>query len=195
MMESRAEGLDILYRTHQIFCGIRGKDIVLLSNNPPGRTDTETFISVPIEDPEVQLIHSHEWQHIFFKSNLRARSAFAESYSESLKKRLPSLHQGAMENFIHLLVNGLDDIRVCSLWELIYPHSAFEVQERWKRIILGSGRYQQDIIMFLMGLGLGLDAQMDRSEWMRYKNVIKDAVEKVIRRGFPTCLLSARWET
>ena len=185
--------VDILHRTHQIFVGIKGKDIILLSADPPGRTDTETFISIPIEDPEADKIHKHEWQHIFFKSNLRARAAFAESYSESLKKRLPTMHQKGMEDFIHLLVNGLDDIRVCSLWELIYPHSASEVQERWKRIILGSGRYQHDIVMYLMGLGLGLEAQMDRSEWTRYRSVLKDAVEKVIRRGFPTCLLSARW--
>jgi hypothetical protein len=185
--------VDIIHRTHQIFVGIKGKDIVLLAADPPGRTDTETFVSIPIEDPEADKIHKHEWMHIFFKSNLRARSAFAESYSESLKKRLPTLHQKGMEDFIHLLVNGLDDVRVCSLWELIYPHSAFEVQERWRRIILGSGRYQQDIIMYLMGLGLGLDGRMDRSEWMRYKSVLKDAVEKVIRRGFPTCLLAARW--
>ena len=34
---------------------------------------------------------------------------------------------------------------------------------------------------------------MDRSEWVRYRSTLKDAVEKVIRRGFPTCLLSARW--
>lgn len=185
--------VDIVHRTHQIFCGIKGKDIVLLHDNPPGRTDTETFISLPIEDPEAELILAHEWQHIFFKSNLRARSAFAEAYSENLAKRLPTVNQRAMEDFIHLLVNGLDDIRVCSLWELIYPHSADQVQKRWKRIIVGSGRYQHDLVMYLMGLGLGLEVSMDRSEWTRYRGTLKDAVEKVIRRGFPTCLLAARW--
>ena len=187
------EMVDIIHRTHQIFVGIKGKDIVLLSDNPPGRTDTETFISIPIEDPEADRIHKHEWQHIFFKSNLRARSLFAEEYSESLLRRIPTLDKHAMIEFIHLLVNGLDDIRVCSLWELIYPHSADQIQERWRRIITGSGRYQHDIVMYLMGLGLGLETTMDRSEWTRYRSVLKDAVNKVIRRGFPTCLLSARW--
>jgi hypothetical protein len=187
------EMIDLIHRTHQIFCGIKGKDILLLSSDPPGRTDTETFISIPLEDPEADKIHKHEWQHIFFKSNLRAREAFADSYSDSLKKRLPTMDQMAMKDFIHILVNGLDDIRVCSLWELIYPHSAEEVQNRWRRIIVTSGRYQQDIVMFMMGLGLGIETSMHRSEWTRYRGVLKDSVEKVIRRGFPTCLLSARW--
>lgn len=185
--------VELLYRTHQIFCGIMGKDIALLTDNPPGRTDTETFISIPIEDPEADKIHKHEWQHIFFKSNLRARAAFVDAYVETLKKRFPALEERSMSDFLHVLVNGLDDIRVCSLWEPIYPHSADEVQKRWKRIIIGSGRYQHDLVMYLMGLGLGIEASMDRSEWVRYRSVLKDAVEKVIRRGFPTCLLAARW--
>lgn len=185
--------VELLYRTHQIFCGIRGKDIALLTDNPPGRTDTETFISIPIEDPEADKIHKHEWQHIFFKSNLRARAAFVDEYVGTLKKRFPTLDERSMSDFLHVLVNGLDDIRVCSLWELIYPHSADEVQKRWKRIIIGSGRYQQDLVMYLMGLGLGIESSMDRSEWVRYRSVLKDAVDKVIRHGFPTCLLAARW--
>lgn len=191
--QKHKEMLELVHRTHQIFCGIKGKDILLLSADPPGRTDVETFISLPMEDPEADKIHKHEWQHIFFKSNLRARESFADSYSDALKKRLPMLDQMAMKDFIHMLVNGLDDIRVCSLWELIYPYSADEVQKRWCRIIVSSGRYQQDLVMYLMGLGLGLDQSMHRSEWIRYKSVLKDSVEKVIRRGFPTCLLAARW--
>ena len=193
MIQTHQQMVDIVQRTHQIFTGIKGKDIILLHDNPPGRTDVETFISIPIEDPESELILAHEWQHIFFKSNLRARSLFAESYTENLKKRIPTLIERSMEEYIHMLVNGLDDIRVCSLWELVYPHSAEKIQDRWRRIIMGSGRFQHDLILYLMGLGLGLEREMVRSEWTRYKSVLLDAVTKVIRRGFPTCLLSARW--
>jgi hypothetical protein len=192
-MPDRQQTIDIISRTHQIFCGLRGKDLTLLYDNPPGRTDTETFISIPIEDPEAELILAHEWQHIVFKSNIRARTQFSDSYAAALKARLPDLNELMMGEFIHLLVNGLDDLRVCSLWKLIYPHSAGAIQDRWRRIILDSGRYQHDIIMFLMGLALGLEDKMNRSEWMRYKGTLKDAVSKVILRGFPTCLLAARW--
>lgn len=185
--------VDLIHRTHQIYTGIRGADIVLIKDNPPGRTDTETFVSIPIEDPEADLIHKHEWQHIFFKSNLRARAAFAEAYSTYIKSRVHTADRKALEDFIHLLVNGLDDLRVCSLWRLIYPHSADAIEQRWRTVILGTARYQSDIIMFMMGLGLGIESQMGRSEWMRYKHVLKTAVGQVLGMGFPTCLLAARW--
>ena len=193
--DSRQEAIDLLRRTHQIFCGIKGKDIALIPSNPPGRTDCESFISLPIEDPEAKLIHAHEWQHIFFHSNMRARQAFVDAYVGQLKQRVPNeeLWKNNVADFIHLFINALDDIRVCSLWELIYPLSAESVQDRWRYIISNSGRYKRDIVMLMMALGLGLrKPTLERSEWDRYESLLLDASQKVARRGFLTCLLAAR---
>ena len=195
-MNAREEELDLLRRTHQIWCGIKGVDIALISANPPGRTDCETFISIPLEDPEVRLIHSHEWQHILFKSNLRARQAFIDAYSEQLRSRVccsESALDGGLEEFLHFFINALDDLRVSSLWELIYPKSAEDIQERWRRIIATTKRYKKDIVLYTMGLGLGLRfPDEEHLDWRRYESVLLDATQKVLRRGFPSCLLAAR---
>jgi hypothetical protein len=193
--ELRQQALDILRRTHHIFCGIKGKDIALIAANPPGRTDCESFISLPIEDPEADIIHKHEWQHIFFKSNMRARQAFVEAYMQQLLQRMPSyeLRSYDVASFLHFFINALDDLRVCSLWELIYPGSAREIQERWRSIILQTKRYKKDIVLYTMGLGLGLRfPDEERVDWRRYESLLLDATQKVMGRGFPSCLIAAR---
>ena len=193
-MENRQEQINILERTHKIWCGIKSMDITLIYADPPGRTDCEAFVSIPIEDPDAAIIHVHEWQHIFFRSNLRARVAFVTGYLEQLQKRMPDIQEvvPSISDFIHLFVNALDDLRVSSLWELLYPKSAEDVQDRWRRIILRTGRYRKDVILYMMGLGLGLQFFESGLEWQRYEEMLLDAAQKVMRRGFPACLIAAR---
>lgn len=200
--EKRLEEIDLIRRRHQIYMGIAGKDIDLMNADPPGRTDCENFIAIPIEDPEAALIHQHEWQHIFFKSDLRARAAFVESYLQRIETQHPGIFGSSspsrlsrqdVENFLCVFINGMDDIRVCSLWEDPYPQSAEDIQTRWKRILLTTKRYEKDITMFMMALGLGLEGQLSQSTWMRYKAVLLDGMEKVKKKAFPACLLAARW--
>jgi hypothetical protein len=191
-MNAREEVLDLLRRTHQIWNGIRGSDIALLSTNPPGRTDCETFIAVPIEDPEARLILAHEWQHILFKSNLRARESFVNAYAVQLRERIRAPAQG-LEDFLHFFINALDDVRVSSLWELIYPQSAEDIQNRWRRIIDTTKRYRKDLVLYTMALGLGMRFPPEENlEWDRYESLLLDTTQKVLRRGFPACLLAAR---
>lgn len=193
--DQHQEALDLLKRTHQIFCGIKGKDITLIPANPPGCTDCESFISLPIEDPEADIIHKHEWSHIFFKSNLRARQSFVDAYVAQLKTRIRGSEQWQNDicNFVHLFINALDDLRVCSLWERIYPHSADRIRERWRTIIASSKRYKKDIVMLLMALGVGLgDDVLEHGEWDCYKPLLARAAGDVMGRGFPSCLVTAR---
>lgn len=191
--EEHQQALLILKRTHQIYCGLKGVDIALIYSNPPGRTDCETFIALPPEDPDAGIIHKHEWSHIFFKSNLRARQFFVEDYVSELKTRILSeeLWSTDVANFVHLLINALDDLRVASLWGLIYPSSAEAIKRRWAHIISSSGRYRRDMVMYLLALGLGIpDLQM--SDWNRYSALLTDAAAKVAGRGFQACLVIAK---
>ena len=80
-VDTHGEMLDLLRRRHEIYFGILNKDINLVAGAPPGVTDCETYIRVPFEDPEVALTHRHEWQHLFFKTNLRARALFVDRYT------------------------------------------------------------------------------------------------------------------
>lgn len=201
--------LDLIHRRHHIYNGIAGKELRLLSAMPPGRTDCDSYIAIPMEDEESGLIHQHEWQHIFFKSDLRARKLFVDEYLKRIESTTPNVFRpplshgdprplwGEVENFLFHFINCLDDLRVCSLWEDPYPQSAEDIQLRWKRILIGSKRYQQDITMYMMALGLGLkhgvDGQLGPSEWKRYEKILIDGTEKVKKVAFPACLIAARW--
>jgi hypothetical protein len=189
MHSEHKERLELVRRTHEIYCGIKGKDITLITTDPPGKTDCETYIGLPMEDPDVHLIHKHEWQHIFFKTNLRAREAFVAKYVESLNGRMGgNTNMDELERFIHLLANALDDIRCCSLWELIYPYSADEIVQRWRRMLRGYHN-KQDFISFVMATALGVPFA---TNWEMLRPEIEKAVGMVRRTGYGAVLLATR---
>jgi hypothetical protein len=192
-----AEMLDIIKRTHGIFVGIKGLDISLISADPPGRTDTETFIAIPLEDPQCDLVHKHEWQHIFFKTDLRARAEFAKKYTDKILIGInPVMHtdwRPRIDVFIHSFCNAIDDLRVASLWHKIYPYSAAQIEERWQRILIESERFREDIVMYTMarGLGIGLN-KVSHSRWAKWDDVISENALMVRGKGFPAVLIAAR---
>jgi hypothetical protein len=195
---SHKEVLDLVRQTHEIFVGLKGKDICLISSDPPGRTDCESFIGLPLEDPDVDLIHKHEWMHIFFKTNLRARSLFVTQYTDRLAQTtqvsgLDAEYGGwrdQTENFLHTLANALDDLRVSSLWFRIYPYSAEKVRERWRRMLATHSFAADDLISYLMMLGLGMAPK--RSIWEKHEAVLREACTLVEGAGFPAVLVATR---
>lgn len=195
--EDREQKLDLLKRTHEIFVGLHGKEISLTSCSPPGRTDTETFVAIPLDDPECDLVHKHEWQHIFFKTNLRARAVFVDQYSAMVLAGVPVRKQGALkpqlEGFLNSFCNGVDDIRVASLWHKIYPQSAEDIEERWKRVIREYRIAGNDITFYVMGVALGLtDAELGSTKWVRWRSLIEAQMATVKGSGFPSVLIAAR---
>lgn len=206
--QKKLEEIDLIQRRHRIYSGLVDKEIELKAAMPPGRTDCESYIAIPVEDDDAALVHQHEWQHIFFKSDLRARAAFVEEYLKRLENTRPGIfgkplaHRNGqvlrpeVEDFLYAFINGLDDLRVCSLWEDPYPQSAEDIQNRWRRILIMSKKYANDITMYMMALGLGLKhegGQLGSSIWRRYQKVLLDGVEKVRKKAFPACLIAARW--
>lgn len=194
---AREERTEMIRRTHGIFVGIHGKEIALTTCNPPGRTDVETFIAIPIEDPRADLVHKHEWQHILFRTDLRARAGFVDKYAERLLIGIPPSSQDQLRSklviFLHAFCNGLDDLRVASLWHRVYPHSAEEIEDRWRAILYGTPTMKNDIIFYMMAKGLGLGQyEIGTSPWDKYGQLFIDNTAKVKGMGFPAVLVTAR---
>ena len=189
------QALDLVRQTHAIFVGLKGKDICLIGSDPPGKTDCETFIGLPLEDPDVDLIHKHEWMHIFFKTNLHARTLFVTQYTERLAHLTGTSDQDKQwrdqtEKFLHTLANALDDLRVSSLWYRIYPYSAEKVRERWRRMLTGHATLADDLIGYIMMLGLGMAPR--RSIWEKHEATFREACTLVEGSGFPAVLVATR---
>jgi len=182
------ERVDITRKVHKIFCGLTGKDIALFSADPPGRTDTATYLSVPIEDPEVDVIHRHEWTHILFGTDLHARAHFVDLYLEERKlKGLTATN--VQEDFIDILANALDDVRVLSLQETVYPGSAERLRNRWKRLLLSGTK--GNLTMRVIGLGIEMP-EPPGINWERFDPAIERAVTLVQRAGYPSVLVATR---
>jgi hypothetical protein len=191
----RKERITLVKRTHDIFCGIYGKEIRLVGGDNPGHTDAESFVSVPLEDDQSDLIHKHEWQHLFMGSDLRAREKFVKEYAAQIRQGAPTIHQGQLETFLHYFVNGLDDLRVNDLWKKPYPQSAEDIEKRWAHIILAYGGYQQDLIMYSMAVGLGLKVghQLLPSKWDPYLGVIEEGLTLVYGFGGVAPMVAAKF--
>jgi hypothetical protein len=192
--EKRRERLNLMRRTHDIFVGLSGKSIKLIAGNPPGHTDTETFISVPVEDDQVDLIHKHEWQHIFMGSDLRAREEFVKQYADKVLLSTPNVERMQLEIFLHMFVNILDDLRVNDLWKRPYPQSAEDIEERWRGIILQHKGYQQDLLMYSMAVGLGLkdSGQLIPSVWDKHLPLIREGISKIWGHGAPAPMIAVK---
>lgn len=195
-IDEHKEMLDMLRRRHEIYCGLKGKEANLIAGNPPGMTDCESFISIPFEDARADLVHKHEWQHWFFKTDLRMRAQFVARYAEKVLMGVAQDRRNSLsvplENFLHYFTNAIDDLRVNSLWGTIYPHSSEELEARWKVAILSSGYYQTDFTFYVMGVGLGISDQMGNTKWSAWEKLIEDNVSKVRLKSFPAVLLAAR---
>ncbi len=109
----------------------------------------------PCGNAEAYKGFEHEWEHIVFKSDLAARSVFVDRYAQSLRSRAPGVNLEELKGFLHLFINAFDDIRVNSLQERVYPGSAHQLWERWKRL-LQKDDYNQVFLAFTMAIGLNL---------------------------------------
>jgi hypothetical protein len=185
---SHKDRVDIMRKVHKIFCGLTGKELTLFAADPPGRTDTETYLSVPIEDQEVDVIHKHEWTHVLFGTDLYARAHFVELYLE--ERKLKGLSPTSLqEDFIDMLANAVDDVRVHSLHEMVYPGSAERLKTRWERLLADGTKGN----LTMRVIALGIDAAVvPGSNWDRFDPVILRALELVKRASYPTVLVATR---
>lgn len=188
-MSEHREAIEFMKRSHTIYCGLKQKDIALVAADPPGRTDCESFIALPIEDPDVGLIHKHEWEHIFFRTNLRARELFARAYVNRLVREYGEVDEVEMTNFVFVISNALDDLRVNGLWARVYPGSSTLIADRWRRMLVDNKLVDRNLVLYTMAVGLGFDVG---GQLNRYRPLIQEACQNVEGGGYSSVLLATR---
>lgn len=134
----------------------------------------------------------HEWQHIIFKSDLAGRKIFVEQYADQLMKQAPHVDRHELVGFLHLLVNAFDDIRVNSLWEKVYPGSAYAIWDRWRYFSLRMGdSVNKSFLAFIFAVAFNLPTDPN-SEFEPMKPIVEWATRKVKYRGFANMLIDVR---
>lgn len=135
----------------------------------------------------------HEWQHIIFKSDLAARTVFCQQYADQLRKQIPTGAEidDGLTNFLHMLVNAFDDIRVNSLWEKVYPGSAMAIWERWRYYTALMENKNTSFLAYIFAVAFGVSTN-PQGEFEPMKSVIEWALDQVRYRGFNNMLLTVR---
>jgi hypothetical protein len=134
----------------------------------------------------------HEWQHIIFKSDLAARKVFVDLYAEQLVKTAPNVDEDELKQFLHLLVNAFDDIRVNSLWEKVYPGSAQAIWERWRFYTLKMGdAVNSSFLAYIFAVAFGLPTDQ-QGDFEAMRPVVEWAAQKVRYRGFANMLIDVK---
>lgn len=135
----------------------------------------------------------HEWQHIIFKSDLAAMAIFREQYADQLLKQVPegSVDKTELSNFLHMLINVFDDIRVNSLWEKVYPGSAVAIWERWRYFATRMKDVNTSFLAFIFAVEFNIPTN-PQGEFEPMRPVIEWALSQVRYRGFNNMLLDVR---
>ncbi len=134
----------------------------------------------------------HEWQHIIFKSDLAARKIFVEQYADQLLKQAPHVDRSELTGFLHLLVNAFDDIRVNSLWEKVYPGSAYAIWDRWRWFSLRMGDdVNKSFLAFIFAVAFNLPTD-PQGDFAPMRPVVEWATKKVKYRGFANMLVDVK---
>lgn len=135
----------------------------------------------------------HEWQHIIFKSDLAAMVLFRDQYADQLLKQVPagSIDRTELSNFLHMLINAFDDIRVNSLWEKVYPGSAVAIWERWRYFATRMKEVNTSFLAFIFAVAFDVPTN-PQGEFEPMRPVIEWALEQVKYRGFNNMLLDVR---
>ncbi len=182
--------IDIVRKTHANYCGIKKKEIALLAGGHPGTTDVFSYVKVPFEDDSVDLVHKHEWQHIFFLTDLPLRGAFVDEFAKKfvVEEKLRDMFSVVLHDY----TNCLDDIRVSDLWMPLYPTSGRAIHARWAELVNKSLVYPTDIVHYTIGVGIGALDETSRSQWKPWFSLIKGEAERLRGAPFIQVLISAK---
>lgn len=185
---TRQELVYVVKKVHSIFNGLTKKELALIAAGPPGRTDTQTYVSVSIEDPDADLVLKHEWSHVIFKTNLFALSAFAERMADEITAQYGTRREDVVEA-VYAITNALDDLRCNSLWALLYADNAERIAARWRR--LASGHPATHLIVRIIGIGTGQVTVRTNNPPM-FDVLALEAIALVRRRGYSSVLVACR---
>ncbi len=128
----------------------------------------------------------HEWSHIIFKSAPGLYSNFVDNYAQYFGK--PEVH-----TLLTHIVNAFDDVRVNSLWQLVYPGSAGEIEQKWKeQCELDDVEVNTNFIAWLFGVATKAK-NLGKGPFKDLIPLAEKALDAVKGRGAMNMLLVVRW--
>lgn len=187
----------------EIFTKLCGLETLRLDNHMYGHTDCKTFVAANFGDPEAYLTVEHEISHIFFDSDLELAAAFRDIYvsellqKASIKDNDPNAHgyRQTLERIVHNAWNVLEDHRVRSLWEEIYPGGGYFLKKRWENIAehCMAEVATQDILAYIARtVSTGKDTPEAPEQFRQCKPVIDSAAALVHKADKKTCIAATR---
>lgn len=128
----------------------------------------------------------HEWSHIIFKSSPALFEQFVTMYSAHFGVRVSEL--------IRLIVHAFDDLRVQSLWTLVYPGSAHDIYQNWKDAAEQDVELNHNFITWIFGVALDAENLSNKSgPFHDLIPIAKKAAQEVRGRGAANMLMTVRW--
>ena len=187
----------VAFKTTDIFSGITGKRLVLKDAKTPS-TDGKN-IGIPFQSPMYYQDLEHELAHILFESDPLAHGLFVNEYTERIGKILKKQGHEVNDTKMALFRHGLsriigitEDHRVNSLWGLLYPGSFDIIKEQDKELTKDLVPIAHEgVCKLFMTLEGGWDPGFGKLE--RFIPFLKEALDKVERRGFEATLMVSKW--
>ena len=202
------EDMEVCYNLVRIGSYLTGKDLNLKTGNTRdgvlrAATDGKN-IFLPKMHPNRRVAVKHELSHIFFKSNLALRLAFIRGLIKELEeernKEFPPHVKKQIIDDLAFFINILDDMRVNSLWGLVYPGDGRDMDD-WYVKTVGADMMEKaqttfkngDIDhLFTYAILLCLDQPAKSTKWGEFEDDIIEARDSVLWASFPACLVSCK---
>lgn len=163
-----------------------------------------TRIWLPKMHPRRRVAVKHELAHLYFLSDLDLRRAFTLQLIDELEKLMgvpfaPQAKDRLIRD-IEFFINVLDDVRVNSLWGVLYPGDGLDMDEWYFRLVgpdmaaKAKSQYKDgdidDLFTFAILLCLHQDAKS--TTWGEFEQDIRDARDAVLYKAFPASLALTR---
>lgn len=186
------------YKTVSTFAGIVGKKLYLKNGDPS--TDG-AMIHAPFDHKYFYTLVEHEIAHILFQSDAQGRETFSlktirRISDAALRARVPLTVEDTviLREFLFTMIGLLEDVRVESLWGVLYPGSKTLMDQLSFESVVEAAQKLDPHTSLAMFLTCHLyGATIPEGKYSPYGYVITQAAEMVKFRSFGTTLLAARW--
>lgn len=187
--------------------GILRRDLELIIGGPDqgivrAATDGKK-IWLPKMHPRRRVAVKHELAHLYFLSDIELRLAFVQALIKELEGLMgaPFAPQAVerLTGDLCFFINILDDVRVNSLWGVLYPGDGADMDEWYFGLVgpdmMAKARVQHgdDVDdLFTFAILLCLHQNPDSEYWGEFKNDIIQARDRVMFTAFPAALAITR---
>jgi hypothetical protein len=202
-----SEDMAVCYDLVDIAKGVLNRpDLRLITGSPNGNppilraaTDGRN-IFLPKMHPNRRIATKHELAHIYFKSDIPLRLVFVNKLISDLeaesKKNFPHVVRSKLQEDLCFFINILDDVRVNSLWGLLYPGDGVDMDE-WYSGIIGRQMMKEamrkyprgdvlDLFTYMKLMVLGQEPTSSR--WGRFEKEVDHVRHGVLFTTFPATL-------